>query len=216
MAKAEIAVTNTSSIIEEIMRRQDMVARRAFELFQSHMDSFNAELDDWLMAERELAMPPEIQLRRQNGQFEIDAAMPDVDPKKLDVKVTPEDVLISAEREIMKPEGKTTAEAEGWRLKEMVPGFHAMSCHTRETEAVQSPGSAPMQWVFSDGLASVSLFVEAFDSRRHKVEGVMAMGATHALTRRMHDKSGEWWLTVIGEVPRNTLAVFAQGLERVR
>ena len=111
MAKAEIAVTNTSSIIEEIMRRQDMVARRAFELFQSHMDSFNAELEDWLMAERELAMPPEIQLRRQNGRFEIEAAMPDVDPKKLDVKVTPEDVLISAEREIMKAEGKAAAEA---------------------------------------------------------------------------------------------------------
>jgi HSP20 family protein len=111
VAKAEIAVTDTSSIIEEIMRRQDMVARRAFELFQSHMNSFNAELEDWLMAERELAMPPEIQLRRQNGQFEIDAAMPDIDPKKLDVKVTPEDVLITAEREIMKAEGKTAAEA---------------------------------------------------------------------------------------------------------
>ena len=111
MAKAEVSITNTDSIIDEIMRRQDMIARRAFELFQDHMTSFNAELDDWLKAERELAMPPEIQLRRENGHLEIDASMPDVDPKKLDVKVTPEDVLITAERELMKAEGKAAAEA---------------------------------------------------------------------------------------------------------
>ncbi len=93
------------------MQRQDMIARRAFELFQDHMTSFNAELDDWLKAERELAMPPQIQFRREDGHFEIDAAMPGVDPKKLDVKVTSEDVLITAERETLKPEGKTAAEA---------------------------------------------------------------------------------------------------------
>ena len=34
------------------------------------------------------------------------------------------------------------------------------------------------------------------------------------LSRRLVDKSGEWWLTLVGEVPRQTLAVFAQGLER--
>lgn len=111
MAKAEVSVTNTTSIIDEIMRRQDMIARRAFEIFQGHMDSFNAELDDWLKAERELAMPPEVQLRREDGRFEIDAEMPDIDPRKLDVKVTPEDVLITAEREAVKAEGKSAAEA---------------------------------------------------------------------------------------------------------
>ena len=112
---------------------------------------------------------------------------------------------------------KTTAAAEGWSMKNAVAGFRPISCHKRPLAGGDSAKSTgTMQWVFSDGLASVSLFVEAFDTRRHKVEGVMAMGATHALTRRMSDKSGEWWLTVIGEVPRNTLAAFAQGLERAR
>ncbi len=112
---------------------------------------------------------------------------------------------------------KTTAEAEGWAMKNPVAGFRPISCHKRPVaDEAQAKLIGTVQWVFSDGLASVSLFVEAFDARRHKVEGVMAMGATHALTRRMNDKSGEWWLTVIGEVPRNTLAAFAQGLERSR
>jgi len=107
---------------------------------------------------------------------------------------------------------KTTAEAEGWRLKEPVPGFTAMSCHTRDTGAAQAPGTAPMQWVFSDGLASVSMFVEPFDVQRHGQEKTAAVGATHSFSKRV----GDHWLTVLGEVPTTTLRRFALALERTR
>lgn len=107
---------------------------------------------------------------------------------------------------------KTTPEAEGWRLKEPVPGFQPMSCHTREDIGASASGSAPMQWVFSDGLASVSLFVEPFDPQRHGAEKAVVTGATHSLTRRV----GSHWLTVLGEVPTATLKRFAVALERTR
>lgn len=107
---------------------------------------------------------------------------------------------------------KTTAEAEGWRLKEAVPGFQAMSCHTRDADASAVPGAAPMQWVFSDGLASVSLFVEPFDPQRHSGEKITVTGATHALTRRI----GAYWVTALGEVPPLTLRKFANAMERIR
>lgn len=103
---------------------------------------------------------------------------------------------------------KTTASAEGWVLKTPVPGFQPMSCHKRPLAG--RPGSDPMQWVFSDGLASVSIFVEPYDSRRHQKESRMSLGATQSLTRRLD----AWWLTVLGEVPMATLGLFADGLER--
>ncbi len=109
---------------------------------------------------------------------------------------------------------KTTASAEGWALKTAVPGFKALSCFKRNA----SPGSAnaagdqTMQWIFSDGLATVSLFVEDFDKTRNTQEGVMVQGATHSLFKRMN----EFWLTAVGEVPPQTLKAFAQGLERKR
>lgn len=116
-----------------------------------------------------------------------------------------------------KPElQKTSAEAEGWAIKNPVPGFKPMSCYKRPAPGEPGKVDGAMQWVFSDGLASVSLFVEGFDRRRHAFEGSMAMGATHTLTRRLNDKTGDWWLTVIGEVPRSTLGAFALGLERTR
>jgi HSP20 family protein len=112
MSKAEISITNTNSIIDEIMRRQEMIARRAFELFKNHEDMFSADFDDWLQAERELFPQPSIELRKMDNHFEIDAALPGVDPKKVDVKVTAEDVLITGEREVPRA-GAMTAEAAG-------------------------------------------------------------------------------------------------------
>lgn len=112
MSKAEVSITSTHSIIDEIMRRQEMVARRAFELFKSHEDLFSADFEDWLQAERELFPQPSIELRKMDNHFEIDAALPGVDPKKIDIKVTAEDVLITGEREAPKAE-PMTAEAAG-------------------------------------------------------------------------------------------------------
>jgi sigma-E factor negative regulatory protein RseB len=98
---------------------------------------------------------------------------------------------------------KTTAASEGWSLRAQVPGFRPTSCYKRPAEGV-------MQWIFTDGLASVSLFVEAYDKQRHQREGLLASGATHTLTQRVQD----WWLTAVGEVPPQTLKAFAQSLER--
>ncbi len=116
---------------------------------------------------------------------------------------------------------KTTALAEGWVLKAAVAGFKPMNCFKRVVNQSENGQSeSAMQWIFSDGLASVSLFVESFDRHRHIQEGLMSMGATKSLTRKLSDKTsdkpGDWWLTVVGEVPTQTLTSFAQGLERKR
>jgi sigma-E factor negative regulatory protein RseB len=111
---------------------------------------------------------------------------------------------------------KTTAEAEGWLMKTPVPGFKPMSCYRRPSRGGTVGQGSTLQWIFSDGLTSVSLFIEAYDQRRHATEGLMAMGATHTLAKRLNDRTGDWWLTAVGEVPVPTLQAFAQGLERKR
>ena len=107
---------------------------------------------------------------------------------------------------------KTTASAEGWRQVAPVAGFKPMSCYKRPavSKSANAAVDEPIQWVFSDGLASVSLFVEPFDRLKHSKESAMSMGATHTLSRQL----GNYWLTAMGEVPMNTLKQFASGLER--
>ena len=106
---------------------------------------------------------------------------------------------------------KTTASAEGWILKTPVAGFSAMSCYKRPASAAAVPaaeGEEPLQWIFSDGLASVSIFIEPFDRQRHLQESSLSLGATQTLTRQLD----AYWITVMGEVPLSTLRIFASGL----
>lgn len=104
----------------------------------------------------------------------------------------------------------TTPAAEGWALSSEVPGFRSQSCYRHTAD--QSSGM--VQWVFSDGLATVSLFMEPFDAHRHTAEGVAAMGATHTMTKRLPDAQGPWWVTAVGEVPPGTLKALASRLQR--
>lgn len=105
---------------------------------------------------------------------------------------------------------KTTASAEGWVLKAPVAGFKPVSCYRRPAAAANAvTGEDPLQWVFSDGLASVSIFVESFDRLRHDKEASLSLGATQTITRQLD----AYWLTVMGEVPMTTLRLFASGLE---
>lgn len=119
---------------------------------------------------------------------------------------------------VEKPElVKTTASDEGWTMAHAVAGFKSMSSYKRPIASDGDVGArtdSRLQWIFSDGLASVSVFVEAYDRMHHRREGTWSMGATQTLTRRLVAPGGDWWLTVMGEVPHRTLLIFAQGLER--
>nr|WP_255368615.1 MucB/RseB C-terminal domain-containing protein [Polaromonas sp. OV174] len=108
---------------------------------------------------------------------------------------------------------KTTASAEGWVLKAPVAGFKTMSCYKRPVLAATAAGAAPeeasLQWIFSDGLAAVSIFIEPFDRQRHDKASSLSLGATQTMTRQLD----AYWITVMGEVPMSTLRLFASGLE---
>lgn len=108
---------------------------------------------------------------------------------------------------------KTSAAAEGWSLRRAVDGFAPMGCFKRPGVAVQAAASVDtVQWIFSDGLASVSLFLEPFDRQRHVREGLAESGATRLLSRRIQ----EWWVTAVGEVPEQTLQAFSENLMRIK
>ncbi|MDP3083944.1 MAG: MucB/RseB C-terminal domain-containing protein, partial [Rubrivivax sp.] len=107
----------------------------------------------------------------------------------------------------------TQLDAEGWALPRPVPGFAQTGCVKRSLETATESRSGPvLQAVFSDGLTHVSLFIEAFDARRHRAPLHGQIGATGTLAQRR----GEHWITVMGDVPPATLKLFADALERQR
>jgi sigma-E factor negative regulatory protein RseB len=117
---------------------------------------------------------------------------------------------------VLKPQvERTQLEAEGWVIGKPVPGFQLVSC-TRRPLDVAATDSAPqqqvLQSVFSDGLAQVSVFIERYDPQRHAKPLGSSTGASHTVMGRR----GDWWITVVGEVPMATAQQFETLLERKR
>lgn len=109
---------------------------------------------------------------------------------------------------------RSRLEDEGWSLRPPVVGFRQVSCVKRpldrgtETEASGAP--EVLQSIYSDGLTYVSVFIEPFNATRHLRPLLTSMGATQTMSRRQ----GDWWVTVVGDVPVATLKMFVGALER--
>ncbi|RQQ44337.1 MucB/RseB C-terminal domain-containing protein [Burkholderia stagnalis] len=108
------------------------------------------------------------------------------------------------------PVSPVDMEAQGWQLAPSVAGFQKIR-EVRRPMAARDAGepSIPVdQAVFTDGVATVSVFVEPAEKNTRK-EGAGSTGATHVLVKRR----GDYWITVLGEVPPATLQQFASAIE---
>jgi sigma-E factor negative regulatory protein RseB len=135
------------------------------------------------------------------------------------VKAQPESVLQPMTRldgyRVLRPSlTPTRLEEEGWSLRSPPPGFRQVSCVRRPLEAGADAlrASVPdvLQSIYSDGLTYVSVFIEPFNAGRHGKPIQTSLGATQTMTRRQ----GDWWITVVGDVPLATLRTFFGALER--
>jgi HSP20 family protein len=97
MARNDVALRKTESTFNELDQLQTAISRRAYDLFRNRGNLWGGPLADWFNAERQLIWKPAIELRQKDSQFEVLAATPGVEPKDLDVQITPEDMLIKAD-----------------------------------------------------------------------------------------------------------------------
>jgi HSP20 family molecular chaperone IbpA len=94
-----IQIKRPGTIADKLAEVHDAISKRAFELFENGNGRLAGPLSDWFTAERELLWTPPIELRQKDGVYELEAAVPGVDPKNLDVQVTKDDVPIEGRLE---------------------------------------------------------------------------------------------------------------------
>jgi sigma-E factor negative regulatory protein RseB len=166
--------------------------------------------------ERNNGFVVKLQTLDSNGKLLEQAAFSELQldaPLKIDKLIQMMDRLDGYQ--IVKPvRVKTTASIEGWSLRAPVAGFNSINCYKAPVSAAERPpdtltGKGSLQWIFSDGLASVSIFIEPFDRQRHVRESYLSLGATQTMTKQLD----AYWITLMGEVPMATLRFFASGLE---
>jgi len=96
-------------LFKRIERLHQVIARRAFEMFEGDGGIFGRELDHWFKAEAELLHPVHVQVSESGDTVELRAEVPGFTPKELEVSVEAKHVTISGKRESNeeRKEGKT-------------------------------------------------------------------------------------------------------------
>ncbi|MBW7931402.1 MAG: MucB/RseB C-terminal domain-containing protein [Gammaproteobacteria bacterium] len=106
------------------------------------------------------------------------------------------------------PAGAGASAGQLWVASRLPPGFRLTARQAR------IPADAPrdlQQVVYSDGLATVSLFVEPAIVAIGPIEGLSQVGAANAYTITM----GDHMVTAMGEVPVRTVRMLATSTRRV-
>ncbi len=95
----------------------------------------------------------------------------------------------------------------GWRATNMPQGFMLTQSTIRSGKESES-----LHLMYSDGLASVSVFIESGKNSPHRLTGASRMGALNAYGKQMNGAQ----ITVVGEVPEATVATIAESMERTQ
>ena len=103
------------------------------------------------------------------------------------------------------------AEDSAWRLSWLPPGFEITSQAIRREI---SEDSAADTLTYSDGMAAFSVFIDPAGEVM-KTEMVAQTGATAAVMRQLQTPEGRYSITVVGEIPLETVKRLAAGVERV-
>ena len=98
------------------------------------------------------------------------------------------------------------AQLAGWILSSELPGFQRMIELKRRLGATRRANHV----VYSDGLATVSIFIETLDGRSEAVRtGLARIGAIHIYTREVANHM----VTVVGETPAASVQRIANAVE---
>ena len=131
----------------------------------------------------------------------------DIDPKLLEARYD-----AAPDWRILNARGDEARDQDvGWQLTDALPGYRLMSSIRRE---VGDRGHEALHLVYSDGLTSISVFIEPDDVAPHPgsdAKGFLSAGSIGVYARTV---SGQR-LTVLGEAPREALRRIGDGMAMV-
>ncbi|MEO7387150.1 MAG: MucB/RseB C-terminal domain-containing protein [Gammaproteobacteria bacterium] len=156
------------------------------------------------------AMPLKVQIAGDDGVVVEQLLFSDINlPERIPASAVQPSVTMDSYTWQRSPPAAPAADAPGapaaWRVESLPPGFSF-----RAVRSQRSGGSAaPLEHlVYSDGVASVSVFIESGVAPVEQGEGPSRVGAANAYTTMVNDHL----VTAVGEVPVRTVETIARSV----
>jgi sigma-E factor negative regulatory protein RseB len=190
---------------ELTLRSSARVANRAAQMLEiKPRDEFRYGYMLWL--DQETAMPLRSQLIDDKGVVVEQILFTEIElPDSIPAEALAATIDTTGFTMLRPPESSPLSEEIPWRAA-AVPGGFKLSV------ATQSPiagSETPVEHlVYSDGLATVSVFIEDPNTKAEVSEGFSTMGSTNAFSLTLRGRK----VTAVGEVPRQTVRTIASSL----
>lgn len=190
----EITLGDSARVAERVVQVLEIKPR----------DEFRYGYMLWL--DRETAMPLQSQLIDEQGQVVEQILFTDIEvPAEIPAAALEPTIDTTGFTTLRAPEAAPLAAEIPWRAA-TVPGGFKLSV------ATQSPiagSDTPVEHlVYSDGLATVSVFIEDPATKAEVGEGFSTVGSTNAYSLTLRGRK----VTAMGEVPRQTVRTIASSL----
>ena len=158
----------------------------------------------WL--DEQTALPLHSALIDQDGEIveqvlfttiSLDESIPD---ERLRPSLTPDEGY-----RVFVGEGDQDAASEtGWQAESLPRGFKLTVARSHDSDSTRQ------HYVYTDGLASVSVFIERVESGNEPMNGLSTIGSATAYATIV----GDYQITAVGEVPPSTVEMIGASLRR--
>jgi len=101
--------------------------------------------------------------------------------------------------------GQTEQTSNNWKIAHMPDGFVVTD---RSKQKIPSRSQPVDYMMVSDGLASISIYIEHFNAQNNNLLGASSMGAVNVFGSLLTD----YHVTVVGEVPQQTVQMIAESI----
>jgi len=189
----------------------NLVGRETHIITVRPTDHFRYGYRLWL--DNATAMPLKVQIVGDDGSVVeqllfSDISLPDRIPESA---VQPSVMIDSFTWRRSRPQKENAVEAptgigsNTWRVADLPPGFDLLAVRAQRVESGETPLD---HLVYSDGVASVSVFIEAGVAVADQGEGASRMGAANAYVTTIDGHL----VTAVGEVPVRTVEAIARSV----
>lgn len=107
---AGVEIFQIETVLDQLRTISGSIERRAYEMFEARGRQPGQELDDWLCAESELALPISVQLTELEDRLALRAELPEVTAQQIKIGLGPHRlVIVSTAEETTERETVETA-----------------------------------------------------------------------------------------------------------
>lgn len=148
-----IKITDHSSMMDQLQDIYKRIADRAFDIFTQRDAEHGKDMDDWLMAERELLRPVPIEIKEEAKSILIRAGIPGFNAKDITVNIEPLRITISGKASNEEPKKSNKKDKQIILHSDMLIASEIFSMIDLSTECEPTKSTAQLK----DGVLNIIL-----------------------------------------------------------